>query len=340
MPSPTSVSQQPTEPQRHGWPSGLTVMCPISPANPATPVSEAAVDDHAAADADLARDVQHVVDADGRAAPGLAQDARVGVVEHGDRDRGRERPREARRRAARRPSRGWGPSTRGRRCAGRRRRPPPRCRRSASRRAPRSSPARAARSATTSSTDSSHPRPVDARTARASRRRGPTIATAIESTRISRLSTTAPCGLRRTSGEGRPGVPRGTGRSSVTSPAAASSPTSARIALRVRPVAATSSERESGPRSWRPRTIALRFARWTVSLRCPTSTRSTRKVCDPFLQTCARLIHRRARVKSAHRIGWAREDGRGALGRRRRRRTRRAGCAGGSCRRRTSPPRR
>ena len=113
----------------------------------------------------------------------------------------------------------------------------------------------------------------------------------------------------------RPEADRGAPR--TTRPAAASSPTSARIALRVRPVAATSSDRDRGPRSWRPRTMALRFARWTVSLRCPTSTRPTRKVCDPFLQTCARLVHRRARVKSARRIGGAREDGRGAVGRRR-----------------------
>src|SRR4051812_28903364 len=70
------------------------------------------------------------------------------------------------------------------------------------------------------------------------------------------------------------------------------------MALRVRPVAATRSERDCGPRSWRRRTMALRFARWTVSLRCPTSARPTRKVCDPFLQTCARLVDGRVRVKS------------------------------------------
>jgi len=46
-----------------------------------------------------------------------------------------------------------------------------------------------------------------------------------------------------------------------------SSPTSARIAPRVSPVRATSSERESGPRLWSSRTIALRFERRTVSLR-------------------------------------------------------------------------
>ena len=53
------------------------------------------------------------------------------------------------------------------------------------------------------------------------------MATAIESTRISRLRTAAPSGFRRTRGDGRPGVPSGTARPSITRPAAASSPTSA-----------------------------------------------------------------------------------------------------------------
>ena len=57
---------------------------------------QAPVDDHAAAHADLARHVQDVVHADGRAAPRLAEDARVGVVHDGDRDGGRERAGEAR----------------------------------------------------------------------------------------------------------------------------------------------------------------------------------------------------------------------------------------------------
>ena len=43
------------------------------------------------------------------------------------------------------------------------------------------------------------------------------------------------------------------------------------MALRVRPVRATSSERDRGPRACSSRTMALRFARRTVSLRCPRS---------------------------------------------------------------------
>ena len=50
---------------------------------------------------------------------------------------------------------------------------------------------------------------------------------------------------------------------------ATSSPMRPRIALRVRPVRATSSDRDSGPRACSSRTIALRFARRTVSLRWP-----------------------------------------------------------------------
>ena len=82
------------EPQRQGAPSGLTVTWPISPANPADAGQQAAVDDQAAAHADLARDVEHVVDADRRAPPVLAEDAGVGVVDdadrHGDGQRARE----------------------------------------------------------------------------------------------------------------------------------------------------------------------------------------------------------------------------------------------------------
>ena len=165
----------------------------------------------------------------------------------------------------------------------------------------RSSPARARRSATTSSTESC----LRGRSIRIWSIRSPpspTIAAAIESTRISRLSTTAPVGHSRTSGEGRPGVPRRTGSSSVTMPASASSPTSVRIALLVSPVAWTSSERDCGPSSCRPRMMALRLARCAVSLRCPTSTRPSRTICDPFLQTCARLMHGSDRVKSRGRV--------------------------------------
>ena len=108
--------------------------------------------------------------------------------------------------------------------------------------------------------------------ARGPRRRGPTSATASESTAISRARTTASSGSGGPRGDGRPGVPSGAARSSETRSAATSSPIRPRIALRVSPVRATSSERDSGPRAWSSRTIALRFARRTVSLRCPIST--------------------------------------------------------------------
>ena len=91
-----------------------------------------------------------------------------------------------------------------------------------------------------------------------------------------------PSAFGRTSGDGRPGVPSGAARTSDTSPAATSSTISPRIALRVRPVRATSSERDRGPRSWSSRTIALRFARRTVSLRWPSS--RTTGVCVPLFQ--------------------------------------------------------
>ena len=72
------------------------------------------------------------------------------------------------------------------------------------------------------------------------------------------------------------------------------------MALRVRPVRVTRSERDSGPPTCSSRTIALRFARRTVSLRCPSSSRpiSTRFV---FLscQTCVRdSYNRRGHVKT------------------------------------------
>ena len=50
------------------------------------------------------------------------------------------------------------------------------------------------------------------------------------------------------SGDGRPGVPAGALRVSVTRPPATSSPISPRIALRVSPVCATRSDLDSGPR--------------------------------------------------------------------------------------------
>ena len=155
----------------------------------------------------------------------------------------------------------------------------------------RRSPASRTRRSTTSSTDTSSSGP-STRMRSSVRPPSPTMAAAIEPTRTSNASTTAPVGSGRTRGEGRPGVPRRTASPSDTKPAAASSCTRSRIALRVRPVAATSSERESGPCSWRTRRMALRFARWIVSLRWPVWTVRIRTICDPFLQTCASLPQR------------------------------------------------
>ena len=121
----------------------------------------------------------------------------------------------------------------------------------------------------------------------------PTMAAAIESTSMSRARTVAPSGIGETSGDGRPGVPRGAARVSDTSPLAASSPMRPRIALRVRPVRATSSDRERAPRVCSSRRITLRFARRTVSLRCPSSSRrfNTLGLCSFLPKVCDTLVH-------------------------------------------------
>ena len=116
----------------------------------------------------------------------------------------------------------------------------------------------------------------------------PTAAAASESTAISNASTIAPVESGRTTGEGLPGVPsRAAGLSLARSPAT-SSPMRPRIALRVNPVRVTRSERDIGPLSWSSRTMALRFARRTVSLRCPSSSRPLSKVCVPLSQMSVR----------------------------------------------------
>ena len=121
---------------------------------------------------------------------------------------------------------------------------------------------------------------------------GPTCAAASESTVISRARTEARSPSSETTGEGRPGRPSGAGRSSDTRPAASSSPTwpADGASRQARP------QHELGPRQ-RPaacsaRTIALRLARRTVSLRWPIiewshrrwsilSPGSTRRAPDP-----------------------------------------------------------
>ena len=180
------------------------------------PGERLAVDDHAAADADLAREEQDVVRAEGRAATDLGQGAEIGLVGDVDRDVAAEAPRRAARRAGRRASRGSAPSTRTRRS----RRtmpatatPMPITRPPAGRRPGRGPRARRGRRR------SRRPR-VAARRGRPGSSRGPsppspTTAAASESTAISSARTTAPSGFGRTSGDGRPGVPSGVGRSSV-----------------------------------------------------------------------------------------------------------------------------
>ena len=119
---------------------------------------------------------------------------------------------------------------------------------------------------------------VDADAGRGPSPPSPTAAAASESTAISRREDGG--AVRDRAGRparAGPGVPSRARRTlGRRSPPAASSPMSARIALRVRPVRATRSERDSGPLPWSSRTIALRFARRTVSLRCPSSSRPRR----------------------------------------------------------------
>ena len=143
-------------------------------------------------------------------------------------------------------------------------------RRSSAGRSERTDSARLTRSTTTSSTDE-WPRGRSTRTASKTTPPSPTAAAASESTATSSASATAAPGTRRTMGEGRPGCRRRAGGISHTSPAMASSPTCPRIELRVRLVRVTSSDRDRGPLRCSSRTIVLRFARRTDSLRWPMS---------------------------------------------------------------------
>ena len=114
---------------------------------------------------------------------------------------------------------------------------------------------------------------------------------------MSRARTVAPLGSGHASGDGRPGVPSGAARPSVTSPPATSSPMRPRIALRVSPVRATSPDLERGPHAWSSRTIALRLARRTVSLRCPISSRPMVTGFVFLLLNRATLVHCHGGVK-------------------------------------------
>ena len=94
----------------------------------------------------------------------------------------------------------------------------------------------------------------------------PTAAAASESTAISRARTTAPFGSARTTGDGRPGVPSSAAGPSKTSRPATSSPISPADGAAGQP-ACDEPERDRGPLAWSSRTMALRLARRTVSLR-------------------------------------------------------------------------
>ncbi len=94
-PSPTSVSQQPVEPQRQGRPSGLSVMWPTSPAKPEAP--DTSRPSSTTPPPTPTSPEMYTTLSTPWATPRrtLAEDAGVGVVEDVDRHGRRERPREA-----------------------------------------------------------------------------------------------------------------------------------------------------------------------------------------------------------------------------------------------------
>ena len=256
-----------------------------------------AVDDEPAADADLARQEQDVVGADGGSPAALPRGHRGRPRWRRDRDVVAERARElvAERRRRRQPRLGaidTTPSVRRTtpttatpipiervvgRSAGPERRPPARPRSADDLRRPTSGRA-AGRPGPASRT--SPPRP--------------TTAAASESTSMSRARTTA---LRRVQADERrrPAgrAERRRARSSVTRSAAASSPIRPRIALRVRPVRATSSERESG-------TARVQLADDRAQVRPADRLAALSELvpsvqhaglCSSLPKVCARLVH-------------------------------------------------
>ena len=86
------VSQQPTAPQRQVAPAGFDRDVADLAAVAGRAGHRPAIDDQPAADADLARDVQHVVIADGGPAAVLGQSPEVRLVGDRDRDAHVERP--------------------------------------------------------------------------------------------------------------------------------------------------------------------------------------------------------------------------------------------------------
>ena len=134
------------------------------------------------------------------------------------------------------------------------------------------------------------------------------MATAIESTRISRARTAAPSGFRPH--ERRRATGRAAGDADVprsTRPLATSSPT--RRADRAPGQTGRGDElgRETGRRvRGGSRTMTLRLARRTVSLRCPTSSRLDTQVLCSSLANVVTDCAPAARVKSAPRSAGAR----------------------------------
>ena len=159
-----------------------------------------------------------------------------------------QRARPASRRAGRRASRGSGPSTRSRRCGGRRRRPRPRPRSAA--RPPAGGAERLGRARRGRPTTLGD-RGVAARPSTPDQRRGPRRRGRPRPPRANRRRCRGRARPRRRvesdDGDGRPGCPGSARAPRRRGPAATSSPMRPRIALRVRPVRATSSERDDGP---------------------------------------------------------------------------------------------
>ena len=102
-------------------------------------------------------------------------------------------------------------------------------------------------------------------------------------------------GSSRTTGDGRPGVPCGAARSSVDESAATSSPMRPRIALRVRPVRATSSDRESRRRACGVRGRSRSGSPGEPS-RCAARARPAASpslgLCSSLPNVCDTLVHR------------------------------------------------
>ena len=94
-----------------------------------------------------------------------------------------------------------------------------------------------------------------------------TIVAPISSTKTSIARAPIDRSSIRTTGDGRPGRPSDSDGSSITRLSAASSPTSPAMALRVRPVALTSCDRDRGPRRRSSSSTSARFERRRCGVR-------------------------------------------------------------------------